>query len=69
MHETPITESIVAANPNLKGFGLSRAEEGIHDVAACEKAGIVRLLCAISRKGYRVIDGSPLDHDRYHGIC
>src|SRR3984957_21162988 len=40
MHETPITESIVAANPNLKGFGLSRAEEGIHDVAACEAAGI-----------------------------
>jgi glyoxylate reductase len=40
MHETPITESIVAANPKLKGFGLSRAEEGIHDVAACEAAGI-----------------------------
>jgi glyoxylate reductase len=40
MHETPVTASIVAANPGLKGFGLSRAHPEIVDVAACEAAGI-----------------------------
>ncbi|HTW10664.1 MAG TPA: NAD(P)-dependent oxidoreductase [Acidimicrobiales bacterium] len=40
MHETPVTKSIVGANPNLKGFGLLRPEPAIVDVAACEAAGI-----------------------------
>ena len=40
MHETPVTASIVAANPSLKGFGLSRAHAEIVDIAACEAAGI-----------------------------
>jgi glyoxylate reductase len=40
MHETPITASIVAANPNLKGFGCLRPEPAIVDIAACEAAGI-----------------------------
>jgi glyoxylate reductase len=40
MHETPVTASIVAANPNLKGFGLGHAEPEIVDIAACEAAGI-----------------------------
>jgi glyoxylate reductase len=40
MHQTPITASIVAANPNLLGFGVSYAESDEHDVEACKAAGI-----------------------------
>lgn len=40
MHETPITASIVAANPDLKGFGLGHAEPEIVDIEACRAAGI-----------------------------
>jgi glyoxylate reductase len=40
MHETPVTASIVAANPNLRGFGLSRAHPEIVDIEACNAAGI-----------------------------
>jgi glyoxylate reductase len=40
MHSTPITASIVAANPNLKGFGVARARVDTQDTAACEAAGI-----------------------------
>jgi glyoxylate reductase len=39
VHATPITESIVAANPNLRGFGLAFVTEMV-DVEACERAGI-----------------------------
>ena len=40
MHETPVTASIVDANPGLLGFGLGRAEPEIVDIAACEAAGV-----------------------------
>jgi len=40
MHETPVTASIVAANPDLKGFGFMRPEPAIVDIAAVEAAGI-----------------------------
>jgi lactate dehydrogenase-like 2-hydroxyacid dehydrogenase len=43
MHQTPVTESMVAANPNLKGYGVSHISPEHHAVAACEAAG-VRLL-------------------------
>src|SRR5580658_7748298 len=39
MHETPVTASIVAANPELKGFGGGGHPE-ICDLAAAEAAGI-----------------------------
>jgi glyoxylate reductase len=45
MHQTPITASIVAANPDLKGFGVAAKRDDTQDVAACEAAG-VRLLVA-----------------------
>jgi glyoxylate reductase len=40
MHSTPITASIVAANPQLKGFGVARARVDTQDFAACDAAGI-----------------------------
>jgi glyoxylate reductase len=45
MHSTPISESMVAANPNLLGYGLAAAREDLHATSACEQAGI-RLLIA-----------------------
>ena len=44
MHHTPITASIVNANPNLRGFGVSVAESDNHDVEACQRAGIKLLV-------------------------
>jgi lactate dehydrogenase-like 2-hydroxyacid dehydrogenase len=43
MHQTPVTASMIAANPNLRGIGVTEIREDLHDVAACEAAG-VRLL-------------------------
>lgn len=43
MHQTPVTASMVAANPRLKGYGVTEARDDLHAVAACEAAG-VRLL-------------------------
>ncbi|MCW2522019.1 MAG: hypothetical protein JWO63_354 [Frankiales bacterium] len=40
MHSTPITASMVAANPNLKGYGVAHARADVHDLAACQAAGI-----------------------------
>lgn len=40
MHQTPVTESMVEANPNLKGYGVSEIREELHAVKACEAAGI-----------------------------
>ena len=37
MHETPITASMASANPNLKGFALSRPAPGIVDVGECHE--------------------------------
>jgi lactate dehydrogenase-like 2-hydroxyacid dehydrogenase len=44
MHITPITASIVAANPNLKGFGVSAPRTDVQDLAACDAAGIPLLV-------------------------
>lgn len=44
MHETPITASIVAANPNLRGFGISHPYPGIVDADAAAAAGIPLLM-------------------------
>ena len=40
MHSQPITASVVAANPNLKGFGVARARADVHDLDAVAAAGI-----------------------------
>lgn len=40
MHQTPVTESMIAANPEIKGYGVSRIEPEVHAVAACEAAGV-----------------------------
>src|SRR5580704_4294916 len=40
MHETPVTESIAAANPNLRGFALGRAHAEIVDIEACKRIGV-----------------------------
>src|SRR5665213_698707 len=44
MHETPITASMASANPNLKGFALSRPAPGIVDVDGVSAAGVPLLL-------------------------
>jgi glyoxylate reductase len=43
MHSTPITASIVAANPGLRGIGVARARDDVQDLAACRAAGIALL--------------------------
>lgn len=40
MHQTPVTESMVAANPKLKGYGVSEVSPGLHAVEACKAAGV-----------------------------
>jgi glyoxylate reductase len=44
MHETPITKSMAEANPNLKGFALSRPAPGIVDVEGVAEIGVPLLL-------------------------
>lgn len=44
MHSTPITTSMVEANPHLKGYGLAMARPDLHAIEACEKAGIKLLI-------------------------
>jgi lactate dehydrogenase-like 2-hydroxyacid dehydrogenase len=44
MHSTPISESMVAANPNLKGYGLAAARPDVHAIEACQRAGIKLLI-------------------------
>jgi glyoxylate reductase len=55
MHQTPITASIVAANPNLKGFGISAKRDDVQDVAACEAAGIKLL---VAKDTDEIVDGN-----------
>jgi glyoxylate reductase len=55
MHQTPVTESMVAANPDLKGYGVSQINPAEHAVAACEAAG-VRLLAGANTD--EIIDGN-----------
>lgn len=40
MHQTPITASMIEANPKLAGFGVSHRREDVQDLAACEAAGV-----------------------------
>lgn len=44
IHSTPITASMVAANPRLRGFGVQGVREDLHDVAALEAAGVPLLV-------------------------
>ena len=44
MHETPIMASIAEANPDLKGFALSRPAPGIVDVEGVAAVGVPLLL-------------------------
>lgn len=55
MPDTPVTESMVAANPNLTGYGVPFVNPGVHAIAACEAAGIKLLPCVNSDE---VIDGN-----------
>jgi len=45
MHQTPVTEGMIKANPNLKGIGVTEVRDDLHAVEACKAAG-VRLLVA-----------------------
>ena len=44
MHSIPITEAMVAANPNLIGYGLASVRADLHAVEAVERAGIKFLI-------------------------
>jgi glyoxylate reductase len=44
MHSTPISESMVEANPNLRGYGLAAARPDLHAIEACARAGIKLLI-------------------------
>lgn len=44
MHSIPVTRSMVDANPNLVGYGVASVRADLHDVEACERAGIKFLL-------------------------
>jgi glyoxylate reductase len=46
MHSTPITASMVAANPQLRGFGVANTRDDVQDLAACDAAGIKLLVAA-----------------------
>lgn len=55
MHQTPVTESMVEANPSLKGYGVSEVREDLHAVAACEAAGVKLLAGELSDE---IVDGN-----------
>lgn len=55
MHQTPVTESMVAANPNIRGYGVSKIEASHHATEACEAAGIKLLEGANTDE---IIDGN-----------
>jgi glyoxylate reductase len=55
MHQTPVTASMVAANPKLKGYGVAERRSDTQDIAACEAAGI-KLLAADNTD--EIIDGN-----------
>jgi lactate dehydrogenase-like 2-hydroxyacid dehydrogenase len=44
MHSIPVTRSMVDANPNLIGYGVASVRADLHDVEACERAGIKLLI-------------------------
>jgi glyoxylate reductase len=44
MHSIPVTRSMVDANPNLIGYGVASVRADLHDVEACERAGIKFLI-------------------------
>jgi glyoxylate reductase len=44
MHSIPVTRSMVDANPNLTGYGVASVRADLHDVEACERAGIKLLI-------------------------
>jgi glyoxylate reductase len=43
MHQTPVTASMIAANPNIRGYGVYAIDDH-QDVAACEAAGVALLV-------------------------
>jgi glyoxylate reductase len=55
MHQTPVTESMVAANPKLKGYGVMDVREDLHAVEACKAAGVKLLAAKITDE---IIDGN-----------
>jgi lactate dehydrogenase-like 2-hydroxyacid dehydrogenase len=40
MHSIPVTESMVAANPDLIGYGVAHVRPDVHAIEAVERAGI-----------------------------
>jgi glyoxylate reductase len=59
MHSTPISESMVEANPNLKGYGVAAVRPDVHALEALQRAGI-KLLIA-TRPQPSVDDGWSLN--------
>ena len=57
MHETPIPASVVTANPDLRGVGLSGAHEEFVDIAACRAAGVKLLEAKQSSEAQRMLNG------------
>jgi glyoxylate reductase len=43
MHQTPVTASMIEANPNIRGYGVFDIRPDTQDVAACEAAGVALL--------------------------
>jgi glyoxylate reductase len=46
MHSTPITASMVAANPDIKGYGITHRRDDVQDLAAIDAAGVPLLQAA-----------------------
>jgi glyoxylate reductase len=55
MHQTPITASMIAANPNLRGYGVAAVRADTQNIAACEAAG-VKLL--VAKQTDEITDGN-----------
>ncbi len=55
MHQTPITASMIDANPHLKGYGVAAARDDVHDIAACEAAGVPLLVAEDTEE---ILDGN-----------
>ncbi|MCU1689003.1 MAG: hypothetical protein JWN61_3017 [Pseudonocardiales bacterium] len=56
MHSTPITASMVAANPAIKGYGITHRRDDVQDLAAIDAAGVPLL---------EATPAAPLPPDEY----
>jgi glyoxylate reductase len=55
MHQTPVTASMVTANPNIKGYGVAARRADTQDIEALDAAGVPLL---VGEESEEILDGN-----------